>query len=179
MGRFGVTLLLLSLSVLFISSIIGFIVIRARAEVWPPPGVPDLPAGLWLSTLVIAASSAAMWRGQKAIAEGRRQALTTALLITFLLGLMFLVNQTVNWFTYIARGIGTAANLYAFGFYMLTGLHALHVIGGLVPLAITTARARRGAYSRASHAGVVHMAMYWHFLGAIWLVLFVVIYLLG
>jgi heme/copper-type cytochrome/quinol oxidase subunit 3 len=85
----------------------------------------------------------------------------------------------VNWFAYVVRSVSSAASLYAFGFYVLTGLHALHVIGGLVPLGITTAHARRGAYTASSHAGVDFIAMYWHFLGAVWLVLFVVLYLLG
>lgn len=178
-GRLGLTLLLLSLSVLFASSIVGYLVIRARAEAWPPPGVPRLPAGLWLSTLAIAASSATMWWGQRSIARGRPRALAAALLATFLLGLAFLVSQTINWFAYVAREITADATLYAFGFYLLTGLHALHVLGGLAPLAVTTARALRGAYTSASRSGVEHIAMYWHFLGAVWLVLFVVLYILG
>ena len=68
-------------------------------------------------------------------------------------------------------------NLYGFLFYLLTGLHALHVVGGLVPLAVTTARAWQGKYTAVAHAGVEHVALYWHFLDVIWLVLFGVLVL--
>ena len=57
-------------------------------------------------------------------------------------------------------------------FYVLTGMHAVHVIGGLVPLVVITRRAFAGR-DDPQHAGVIYTAMYWHFLDAVWLVLFV------
>ncbi|MFH1681903.1 MAG: cytochrome c oxidase subunit 3 [Candidatus Eisenbacteria bacterium] len=65
--------------------------------------------------------------------------------------------------------------LFGFTFYMLTGLHAAHVLGGLIALAVVTARAHRGAYSAADHAGIELCARYWHFLDIVWIVLFAVL----
>jgi cytochrome c oxidase subunit 3 len=70
-----------------------------------------------------------------------------------------------------------SANLYGFTFYMLTGLHAAHVIGGLALLAIVTVRAFCGRYSANAHAGVLYSTMYWHFLDGVWLVMFAVMLL--
>ncbi|MCZ6542722.1 MAG: cytochrome c oxidase subunit 3, partial [Planctomycetota bacterium] len=58
------------------------------------------------------------------------------------------------------------------GFYVLTGVHALHVIGGLIPLAAVTIRSFRNRYSSTDHAAVRYCAMYWHFLDGVWIVLF-------
>jgi len=58
---------------------------------------------------------------------------------------------------------------------MLTGLHAAHVVGGLIPLAVVTVRAFRDRYSPAAFAGVAYTAVYWHFLTAVWLVLFTIL----
>ena len=66
-------------------------------------------------------------------------------------------------------------NLYAFTFYMLSGLHGLHVVGGLVALAVAALKAGRGAYTPESHEGVEFASMYWHFLDAVWFVMFVVL----
>jgi heme/copper-type cytochrome/quinol oxidase subunit 3 len=65
-----------------------------------------------------------------------------------------------------------------FTFYLLTGLHALHVIGGMVLLGAVTAKAFAGRYSATYHPGVTYAAMYWHFLDVVWLVMFVLIFLI-
>jgi len=60
-------------------------------------------------------------------------------------------------------------NLYLFGVYVLSFLHVLHVVGGLVPLVWVALRSRRGGYTAEDHEGVTLAAMYWHFLGVVWL----------
>ena len=65
--------------------------------------------------------------------------------------------------------------MFYFLFYFLTGLHAAHVIGGMVALAIVTANAFRGRYTATRAAGVGHCAAYWHFLDVVWLVMVAVI----
>jgi heme/copper-type cytochrome/quinol oxidase subunit 3 len=176
-GKLGMRLLIASLAVLFAASITGYIVVRTRAEVWPPEGMPALPAGLWLSTVLIVVSSLTMMWAVAGIRRDRQRPLRLGLLLTLLLGLSFLASQTVNWFGLVAADVRPGANLYAFTFYLLTWLHALHVVGGLVPLGLVTARAWRGGYSAGFHPGVEYTAMYWHFLDVVWLVLFTVLYL--
>ncbi len=86
--------------------------------------------------------------------------------------------QTINWLEfYHALPAGTnISGAYLAGFYILTALHALHVIGGLFPLAFVIRNAKRGQYSRNFHPGVRYSTIYWHFLDAIWLLLFSAIY---
>ena len=176
-GKLGMRLLIASLAVLFAASITGYIVVRTRAEVWPPAGMPALPSGLWLSTVLIVLSSATIAWAVSGIRRDRQLPLRVGLLATLLLGLSFLASQTVNWFSLVAADVRPGANLYAFTFFVLTWLHAAHVVGGLVPLGGVTARAWHGGYSAAFHPGVEYTAMYWHFLDVVWLVLFAVLYL--
>ena len=93
-------------------------------------------------------------------------------------GFHFLLVQTWNWWGLIAAKMtATSKNLYAFTFFMLTGLHAAHVIGGVILLGVVTARAAQGRYGSGRHNGVTYAAMYWHFLDAVWIVLFAVLVL--
>jgi cytochrome c oxidase subunit 3 len=178
-GRLGMKILVLALSMLFAASILGYLVIRFRAPSWPPPGVPRLPGTLWISTLIIVISSFTMQAAVRAVREDRQRALRTSMLLTALLGVAFLVSQTLNWFALVAANLTAKTNLYGFTFFMLTGLHAAHVVGGLIPLGIVTVRAFRGRYSSGFRPGVEYCAIYWHFLAAVWLVLFALLELAG
>lgn len=178
-GKFGMRLFLAALTMLFGASLIGYLVVRSRAASWPPPGIPRLPAGLWASTVILLLGSITIAWALRSARRDRQELLRAALLITLLLGVLFLASQTLNWFYLVLLHLPKRANLYAFTFYMLTGLHALHVVGGLILLAYVTVRAHQGRYSPASHAPLAHCATYWHYLDAVWLVLFTVLYLLG
>jgi cytochrome c oxidase subunit 3 len=174
-GTLGMAVLLASLSMLFVASLVGFLLIRSRATVWGPPGGPGLPSGLWISTMLLLASGAALELGRARLRAGRQRAFRRALAATWLLGVAFLASQILNAFALAARGVTARSGLYGFTFYLLTGLHALHVLGGLVPLAIVTGHAQAGRYSPEVHPGVRYCAIYWHFLDAVWLVLFVLL----
>lgn len=172
LGKYGMGILILSLSILFAASMVAYLVVRTRAGAgWRPAGMPHLPAGLWLSTAIIIALSVAIEAGQRDIRRGERERLARAMGIAFLLGIAFLINQAVNWRVLIAA----KGSLYGFTFFMLTGLHAAHVIGGLIPLGVVTRRAREGRYTRIFHPGVSYCTMYWHFLAVVWIVMFTVL----
>lgn len=172
----GMWVFLASLTMLFAASLVGYLVVRARAETWRPEGVPNLPAGLWVSTAVIVLCSVAIHRAVVAIRNGRQQALVAALLATLALGVGFLVLQAFNWLQLWVADVTPRRGLYGFTFYVLTGLHAVHVVGGLVPLAFTIWRAVRGRYTWAAHTGVRTVAMYWHFLDVVWIVMFIALW---
>ena len=174
-GKLGLILLLLALGMLFGSTIVGYLVIRARATVWPPPGMPGLPKGMWISTLLILASTATMEFARTAVRQKRTTALPGGLGVTFLLGVAFLVNQMICWVGPVAAKIAAKPNVFTFGFFVLTWLHAAHVIGGLIPLGITWSRSRAGRYTAESHEGVDFVGIYWHFLTGVWVVLFAVL----
>ncbi|MGE5235262.1 MAG: cytochrome c oxidase subunit 3 [Acidobacteriota bacterium] len=175
----GMRLLVASLSMLFAASIVGYVVIRSRSAIWPPAGSPPLPGGLWLSTVLLLISSGTMCAATMAARRDAQRQLRVGLLLTTLLGVGFLASQTANWSALVARHLTPGLNLFGFTFFLLTGLHAAHVVGGLVPLSVVTVRAWKGRYSAAFHPGVRYCALYWHFLDVVWVILFGVVFLAG
>jgi cytochrome c oxidase subunit 3 len=166
--RLGLRLLLLSLGILFAAALAGYLIIRLRADTWPPTGSPELPGGLWVSTAILAVLSAVLVMAVGRARAGRASDTGRLLASATALGAAFLVAQAANWLRLDAAAERT---MLVFGFWMLTVLHALHVLGGLVPLAIATARAGRGRYL-ADPEPVELVASYWHFLGLTWLAIF-------
>ncbi len=163
---------LVSLTMLFAASMVGYLVVRSRAAEWRPEGAAALPAGLWASTAVLLLSSATMHWALRSARRGRPIGLRVGLMATFGLGGLFLGLQTLNWLELVSEHVTPTTGLYGFTFYVLTGLHAIHVIGGLIPLGITTARAFLGRYGWARYSGVRNVAVYWHFLDVVWIVMF-------
>lgn len=178
-GKLGMIIFMASLSMLFIASVMGLVVIRLRAEVWPPPGSPSLPQTLWLSTIILVACSIAIQAAIKYARAGAMKHMKFALTATFALGVLFLASQSFNWFSLLIADFKMVDNLYLFLFYLLTGLHAAHVIGGLIMMAFVLTSAYRNKYTQASHAGVEYSAMYWHFLDGVWIVLFIILMLVS
>ncbi|MHC4992230.1 MAG: cytochrome c oxidase subunit 3 [Planctomycetota bacterium] len=175
-GRFGMALFLASLAMLFAASVISFIVIRLSADDWPQE-LPPLPATLWASTLLLIASSVTMQWALVAARSESPPALRLGLGLTLTLVAAFLVLQGISWWEWLValRGSPVPADSMRYalsGFYVLTGVHAAHVIGGLVPMVIVTSRAWRGRYSSRRYSGVQYCTMYWHFLDGVWLALF-------
>jgi len=167
----GMLLFLASLSMLFAAAIVGYLVVRLRAESWPPEGAASLPPTLWLGTLLALGCSAVLQLGLRAVRAGDIGRLRRMLGVAMLLASLFLVNQTWSW----VRVIGAAdfrTHLHGFGFVMLTGLHGAHALGGLVALAVVYALALRGCYSWAHYTGVRNATLYWHYLSVVWLLLF-------
>ncbi len=177
-GTIAMGILLVSLTILFAASTFAYLVIRSRAAQWPPAGFPAVPGTLWISTIVILVSSVTVQMALGAIKRDNERGLVRMLWATFGLGLLFLILQALNWWEFYRR-IAPNTELrgqYLGMFYVLTGLHAAHVIGGLIPLAVVIYSASRGRYSRNFHPGVRYSAAYWHFLDVVWVVLFCVLY---
>lgn len=170
-GPLGLALFLISLAVLFVASLVAYFVVRATAEVWPPPGLPPLPASLALSTLLLVVSSGTMHAALVAARSDHQQRLRRAMVATTALGLGFLASQVYTWAELIANGVSPGGSLFGWTFFMLTALHAAHVIGGVVPLIVTTTKAFRGRYGPQRSTGVLMCGMYWHFLDGVWLVI--------
>ena len=167
--RFGMWLFLASLAMLFGGSLVGFLVIRSRAPAWPPEGSPGLPAAFWVSTALLAVVSAFLVASERAVDEGRIDRLPRLLTAASATGVAFVLSQIAGWAALAGASELPQNNLYLFGVYVLSFLHVLHVLGGLVPLVWTAVRSRRGHYTADDHEGVTGVAMYWHFLGVVWL----------
>jgi cytochrome c oxidase subunit III len=169
-GMMGFGIFLASLSMLFAASMVAYLVIRVRADAWPPPGMPSLPDGLWIGTALLLLSSGTVEWAKRAIRAGKSAG--PGMAATWLLGIAFLVAQVLNWSSLLAVEVSASTNLYGFTFFTMTGLHGLHVIGGLLPMALVAVQALRGAYTPDRHRAVTYSAVYWHFLAVVWLVMF-------
>jgi cytochrome c oxidase subunit 3 len=118
---------------------------------------------------VLFLSSLAVERARAAARADAGPRVVDWLVAATLLGLAFLGGQLVAWRGLVADGFFLSSNPHAAFFYMLSGVHGAHVLGGLGALGWTLGRARAGAYGAASHAGLTHTAIYWHFVGGVWL----------
>ena len=186
-GTLGVLVFCAGLGFLFVASLIAYLWIRFQTDPWPPPGSKPLPWGMVISTTVLAGCSAgiqwALVRIRKGDQVGLRRGLTFACVLAF----GFLIAQSINWYNWLPPEIlqpRTATvvperNLYTVGFLFLTVLHALHILGGLVPLAWVTRNAYKGKYTWAFYPGVKQNAIYWHFLGIVWVILYAVLLVTG
>jgi cytochrome c oxidase subunit 3 len=87
------------------------------------------------------------------------------------------VLQFVAWREAVADNMRLKDHLYAWTFFVLTGLHGAHVVGGLIPLGVVTAKALRGRYGPDRASGAIYCGMYWHFLDAVWIVLYATLWL--
>lgn len=169
-GRLAFKLGLVSVGSIFVAALIAFVTIRMRAGSWREADMPGLPWTLWLSTLMLVLTSVAAEAAYRGVAKQR----TSRLALTLGASVLFCAFQGLAWQSWIAAGLGpTSPSLYGFSFYMLTGLHVLHVFGG-VALTIwafrRSARRRLRLTLRGRSELVRFTAQYWHFLGVVWLV---------
>lgn len=153
---------------LFISA---YFMRMASSDWWGMP-VPRL---LWWNTAVLATSSVALQWATKEAQHGRMEHLRPSLAAGFLLAVVFLAGQIQAWRELNAAGYVLAENPANSFFYILTGLHGLHILGGLVVLGRTTARAFATVVPPERLRSSVHLcAVYFHFMLAVWLVLLAV-----
>lgn len=163
---------LASLSVLFLASLVAYFITRAQAEVWRTVELPHLPAGLWASTGVLFAQFAAMHIASRRIARNDFPGLSRGLLISLCFGLIFLLAQVQNWRVVAGSTlVAPVKSLYSYTFYMLTALHAIHVVAGVIPLFVIYRRSLAQEYSSSRHEGVTLVRQYWDFLLVVWVVL--------
>lgn len=142
---------------------------RMQLADWRPLPKPTI---LWINTGVLVLSSAALVWGQDAAARRDLDGVRTALLAAGAAALAFLIGQLFAWRQLADSRYFLAANPANTFFYLLTAVHGLHLLGGLVALARTVLKAWRGAALAELRLGVELCAMYWHFLLLVWFVLF-------
>ncbi|MEK7714969.1 MAG: cytochrome c oxidase subunit 3 [candidate division NC10 bacterium] len=172
-------LFFISGEIMFFGGLVSaFLVLRVSAPVWPPPLQPRLPLGVTgVNTLVLLASSVAMVAALRALARGDRSALVRRLVVTAGLGALFLLVQGYEWARLVHFGLTLSSGIYGSTFYTLIGTHAAHVLGALVWLAVTVALAARGRFADGRTGPLRACSMYWHFVVALWPILYVAVYL--
>jgi len=190
-AQLGLALMLVSIGVLF-----GVFLLTAALMVSNSPASEFVaPLRLWISTAFLVASSATMSvaarsatrvpaAGSAVAAEtagGRRRGVGRWLAVTFCLGTGFLVAQIQMWRGLVIDGWLPSSSGYGGSFYALTGLHALHVLGGLLYMSwllhhLRRSRGRTAAVAQMLGARVRLCATYWHFMGVVWVLVFVALW---
>lgn len=159
---------------LFAYFLTAYFTLRFRADVWPPAGIPMpelvLPA---INTGILLLSSVPMYWADHSIRHGNQGRMRLGLGLSFLLGVTFLAIQVwkaLQWpFT-------PATNAYASVFIGLTAFHGAHVVAGLVMNAVTQLLAWLGYFNEHRRLGVQVTGLYWHFVDAVWIVVFLTIH---
>jgi cytochrome c oxidase subunit 3 len=148
------------------------LLIRRGATDWVPV---QLPVIVWVNVLVILASSALLEFAKGSLRVGEASKAPVWLGLAAALGVAFLGGQLLAWSSLMDQGVFLPSNPHAAFFYMLSAVHAAHVLGGLGALAWTLRRALQGAYSANRYGGLSHAAIYWHYVGAIWIYLLLIL----
>ncbi len=114
------------------------------------------------------------------MAHGDRRGSVLGITVTLVLGLAFVAGVLgVEWPSAIAEGVTPSASAAGAIFFMMTGMHALHVLTGLIFLGDCPAQGQLGLYSEEKHWGVEAAAVYWHFVDVVWIFFYPALYLIG
>lgn len=169
--------LLIVVTMTFGGLISAYVVIATNGVAeWQPF---SLPVQVWISTAIILVSSITYELGKWAVYRGDQPSAKKWMVTTTVFGAMFISSQLLAWVALTARGLYLASNPYAGFFYIMTAVHAVHVLGGIIALGSIVLRVWHpndgeiASLRRVTIAQVV--GWYWHFMGLLWIVLFVLL----
>lgn len=177
-GKFGMWVFLTS-EIMFFAGLIGsYIVLRLGSTSWPDPwAVLNIPL-LTINTTILLTSSLTMVLAVTAIQRNDQKGAARHLLITALLGLLFLIVKVADYVHMVHSGFTISSNLFGSCYYLLTGFHGLHVLSGVILMVCLFFQTRAGRFSAGNFVRIESSGLYWHFIDAIWVVLFAFLCLL-
>jgi cytochrome c oxidase subunit 3 len=177
-GRAGVIGFIVAETSLFAVFVVAYLFYIGKSATGPyPRDVLDLPI---VNTVCLLSSSVTVAFATRALAAGWIARAGAWLFVTVVLGLVFLAGTAREWRGLIVdRGLTIGTNLFGSTFYPLVGLHASHVIVGLVMLSLCVAFAFSGALKVVHAERVELVSWYWHFVDGVWVVVFTVVYVVG
>lgn len=177
-GRVGIICLIVAEISLFGVFVVAYLYYIGKSLNGPyPRDVLDLPV---VSTICLLSSSLSVALGARALRQGNVRRSGAWLLVTVALGAIFLAATAKEWYGLIYHhGLTIGTNLFGTTFYPLVGLHATHVVVGLLMLGLCCAFAFSGALRPAHGERVEIVSWYWHFVDGIWVVVFTVVYVIG
>jgi cytochrome c oxidase subunit III len=167
LGVTGVVIALAGILMFFMALVSAYVVRKGLGGLdWRPFEFPQI---LWLNTLVLLGSSFTIMRSQRYLRVGDPKAFQHWWIVTAILGLFFVGGQLVAWHQLVDARVYLEENPASSFFYLFTAAHGLHVLGGIVALLVIAFRSPRpAALAKPTEA----VAIYWHFMDAIWLFLF-------
>jgi cytochrome c oxidase subunit III len=177
-GRVAMYCLIIAESAIFTIFVVAYIYYIGRSLSGPTPkDVLEVPI---FNTICLFSSSLTIWLAERALEHKKIKVFGAWWALTLILGLVFIIGTGIEWHTLIyEKGLTISTNVFGTTFYSLVGLHASHVIVGLTGLSVVLIFTLTG-HLRYEHSERVQVfALYWHFVDAIWVVVFSVVYILG
>lgn len=166
--KVGLRVFFIVATALFLLFIVGYRMRMSFAD-WQPLQDPLL---LWFNTGLLILASVALQSAKRAAAARNLARIKTGLYAGGALSLAFIAGQLTVWSQLVAAGHYVAANPASSFFYLITAVHSIHIVGGLVAWVRTLARLQRGESFDRVHLSVDLCAVYWHYLLIVWMVLF-------
>jgi cytochrome c oxidase subunit III len=176
-GRVGMFSLIIGESAIFTIFVVAYVYYIGRSTYGPTPQILEVP---WFNTVCLLSSSIAILFAERAIERGRIREFGTWWAVTMLLGIVFLIGTAIEWKRLIyTDGLSIRTNLFGTTFYSLVGLHATHVVVGLLMLSLVMIFTLLGRVEQRHTERIKVLSLYWHFVDAVWVVVFTVVYLVG
>ncbi|HEY2379880.1 MAG TPA: cytochrome c oxidase subunit 3 [Terriglobia bacterium] len=172
-GQIATWILLTAILMLFAGLSSAYIVLRGQ----PTWQNIELPWLLWPNTAVLLMSSVALELSRKAIQRKDAASMKRWLSVGGVLGLGFLVGQLAVWKQLVNEGVYLPSTLQSSFFYILSGLHGVHLLGGVIGLSVVLGKALKDRLTVANHEPLKLIALYWHVMDALWIYLFLMMLL--
>ncbi|MGH9226587.1 MAG: aa3-type cytochrome oxidase subunit III [Acidimicrobiales bacterium] len=172
------TVVWLASELMFFSGLFAaYFTLRSTARgPWPPEGVELDAATAGLFTLALLASSGTIQLAVRALTNNDRAAFRRWLLVTAALAALFLANQGREWAT---ATFDTDSNTFGSAFYLMTGFHGLHVLGGILAMFVLVARATSPRFGPADVPAAEVVSYYWHFVDVVWIGMYTTLFLIS
>jgi len=167
---------LLSESIIFLSFIFTYVVLRLNTTNWLPPGIsgPELSTLVIINTVVLLSSSFVIQPAENALKRNQLSKFRWLWLITIAMGIYFLIGLLIEWKNLDFK---LTTGLVGSTFYLLTGFHGLHVLAGVVLQIIMLIRSFIPGNYNQTHFGTSATTLFWHFVDVVWVFLFSLLYL--
>jgi cytochrome c oxidase subunit 3/cytochrome o ubiquinol oxidase subunit 3 len=176
-GLVGILSLIAAEVAIFVIFVVAYLFYIGKSLSGPKPDVLDLPI---FASVCLLSSSVTIHYAVGALQNSRISAFRWWWFLTLALGTIFLVETGIEWhYLIFEKGLTISTNLFGTTFYSLVGLHAFHVIVGLIVLALVSIFTLFGKVKREHTERVDVFSWYWHFVDAVWVVVFTVVYIIG
>jgi cytochrome c oxidase subunit 3/cytochrome o ubiquinol oxidase subunit 3 len=169
--------LIIGESAIFTIFVVAYIYYIGRSTYGPTPKILELPI---FNSICLISSSVTIILAEHAIKQGSIRRFAALWALTMLLGLEFLAGTAIEWRKLIFEDhLSIRSNLFGTTFYSLVGLHATHVVVGLIGLSLVMIFTLAGRVQQKHAERIQVLALYWHFVDAVWVVVFTVVYIVG
>lgn len=176
-GTVGMISLIVAECAIFTIFVVAYLYFLGKSSYGPTPKILDVPVAM---TVCLLSSSLTIWLAERAISRRSMPAFIAFWFLTFILGVIFLFGTAMEWKQLIFHeGLTVRTNVFGTTFYSLVGLHASHVTVGLIMMLVVLVLAVTGSLQPVHAERVKVLSLYWHFVDAVWVVVFTVVYIVG